>query len=69
MHMDVEIATEALRAGASGYVLKHSATDALNHAIWEVLEGQTFVSPRNRQGRDGGILWSIQTGQAPSQSS
>jgi DNA-binding NarL/FixJ family response regulator len=46
MHMDVEIATEALRAGASGYVLKHSATDALNHAIWEVLKGQTFVSPR-----------------------
>jgi len=46
MHMDVEIATEALRAGASAYVLKHSATDALSKAIWEVLAGRTFVSPR-----------------------
>lgn len=46
MHMDVEIATEALRAGASGYVLKHSATDALSHAIWEVLKGHIYVSPR-----------------------
>jgi len=46
MHMDVEIATEALQAGASGYVLKHSATDALSHAIREVLKGKVYVSPR-----------------------
>ena len=46
MHLDVEIATEALRAGASAYVLKHSATEALSHAIWEVLAGRTYVSPR-----------------------
>ena len=46
MHADIEIAAEALRAGASAYVLKHSATDALSHAIWEVLAGRTFVSPR-----------------------
>ncbi len=46
MHGDVEVATEALRAGASGYVLKHSAAEGLSHAIWEVLEGRVFVSPR-----------------------
>jgi len=46
MHMDAELATEAFRAGASGYVLKHSATEALSNAIWEVLAGRTFVSPR-----------------------
>ena len=46
MHMDVEIATEALQAGASAYVLKHSATEALSHAICEVLKGQIYVSPR-----------------------
>jgi len=46
MHMDAELATEALRAGASGYVLKHSATEVLCNAIWEVLAGRTFVSPR-----------------------
>jgi len=46
MHEDVEIATEALRTGASGYVLKHSAPEALCHAIWEGLAGRTYVSPR-----------------------
>ena len=50
MHMDVEIAAEALRAGASAYVLKHSATEALSHAILEALAGRTFVSPRIAQG-------------------
>jgi DNA-binding NarL/FixJ family response regulator len=49
MHMDVEIAAEALRAGASAYVLKHSATEALSHAIWEALAGRTYVSPRIAQ--------------------
>ncbi len=46
MHEDVHIAAESLRAGASGYVLKHSAAETLNHAITEVLKGHTFVSPR-----------------------
>jgi DNA-binding NarL/FixJ family response regulator len=46
MHMDVEVAAEAFRAGASGYVLKHSATHTLSHAIWEALEGRQFISPR-----------------------
>ena len=46
MHGDVEIAVDALKAGASGYVLKHSAAEALSHAIWEVLEGRIYVSPR-----------------------
>ena len=46
MHGDVDVAVEALMAGASGYVLKHSAAEALSHAIWEVLEGRIYVSPR-----------------------
>jgi DNA-binding NarL/FixJ family response regulator len=46
MHMDVEVAAEAVRAGASGYVLKHSATRTLSHAIWEALKGRQFISPR-----------------------
>jgi DNA-binding NarL/FixJ family response regulator len=46
MHMDVEVAAEALRAGASGYVLKHSATHTLSYAIREALKGRQFVSPR-----------------------
>ena len=46
MHADVELASEALRLGASGYVLKHSAAESLSKAIHEVLKGGTYVSPR-----------------------
>ena len=46
MHSDVELAIEALRAGASGYVLKHSAAESLNRAIREVMAGLVYVSPR-----------------------
>jgi DNA-binding NarL/FixJ family response regulator len=42
----LERAVDALKAGTSGYVLKHSASEALSHAIWEVLEGRIYVSPR-----------------------
>jgi DNA-binding NarL/FixJ family response regulator len=49
MHADVQIASEALRAGASAYVLKHSAARTLSEAIWEVLAGRIFVSPRIAQ--------------------
>ncbi len=52
MHGEVEIATEALRAGASAYVLKHSASDTLSHAIWEALSGRIFVSPRIARSMD-----------------
>ncbi len=46
MHSDVELGSEALRAGASGYVLKHSAAESLSRAIHEVLNGRAYVSPR-----------------------
>jgi DNA-binding NarL/FixJ family response regulator len=44
MHPDVVYATRAMEAGASGYVLKHSAPDELIAAIHEVLRGGTFIS-------------------------
>ena len=46
MHADVELASAALRAGASGYVLKHSAAETLGRAIREALAGRVYVSPR-----------------------
>jgi DNA-binding NarL/FixJ family response regulator len=46
MHSDVELGSEALRAGASGYVLKHSAAETLHRAIHKVLDGEMYVSPR-----------------------
>ena len=44
MHPDVVYATRAMEAGASGYVLKHSAPDELIAAIHEVLRGGVFIS-------------------------
>jgi DNA-binding NarL/FixJ family response regulator len=46
MHPDVSYATGALDAGASGYVLKHSAPDELVTAIREALAGRTYITPR-----------------------
>jgi DNA-binding NarL/FixJ family response regulator len=44
MHPDVVYATRAMEAGASGYVLKHSAPDELIAAIHAVLRGDSFIS-------------------------
>ncbi len=45
MHPDVTYATRAFEAGASGYVLKHSASSELVTAIREALKGRTYVTP------------------------
>jgi DNA-binding NarL/FixJ family response regulator len=50
MHADVHLATEALRVGASGYVLKHAAGEELITAIQEVLQGRTYLTPLIAQG-------------------
>lgn len=44
MHSDPFLAAEALRAGASAYVLKHAAGEELIRAIREVLAGGVYVS-------------------------
>lgn len=45
MHPDVTYASRAFEAGASGYVLKHSAPTELVTAIREALKGRTYVTP------------------------
>lgn len=45
MHASPVFATEALQAGASGYLLKQSAASELPHAIDTVLKGQTYLTP------------------------
>jgi DNA-binding NarL/FixJ family response regulator len=45
MHPDVTYAASAFEAGASGYVLKHSAPSELVAAIHEALKGHTYVTP------------------------
>jgi DNA-binding NarL/FixJ family response regulator len=44
-HMDAMLACEAIRMGASGYVLKTSPADELVSAIHAAVEGRLFVSP------------------------
>lgn len=45
MHPDPTYATAAVQAGASGYVLKHSAPDELVTAIREALAGRMYITP------------------------
>jgi DNA-binding NarL/FixJ family response regulator len=45
MHKDALYATRAMRAGASGFLLKHSASAELLAAIRAALAGQTYVTP------------------------
>ncbi len=45
MHRDVSFARRALDAGASGFVLKHSAPTELVAAIRAALQGQTYLTP------------------------
>ncbi|TKC88381.1 response regulator transcription factor [Trinickia terrae] len=44
MHDNIEYVMQAVRAGASGYVLKDSPATEIVHAIGSVLNGQTFFS-------------------------
>jgi DNA-binding NarL/FixJ family response regulator len=46
MHRDVTFARRALDAGASGFVLKHSAPAELVTAIRAALEGRTYLTPQ-----------------------
>jgi len=45
MHSDPAYAAAALDAGASGYVLKHSASSELITAVRTVLKGKTYITP------------------------
>lgn len=45
MHGEAQLAAEAFRAGASGYLLKSSAGEELITAIHEVVKGRAYVTP------------------------
>jgi len=44
MHADAQLASEALQAGASGFVFKQTAGDELIEAIQTVAEGGTYLT-------------------------
>lgn len=45
MNPDPDLAGEALRLGAAGYVLKSSAAQELKQAIREALRGRSYITP------------------------
>jgi DNA-binding NarL/FixJ family response regulator len=45
MNPDVEVAAEAFRCGASGYLLKTCAASEMVLAVRDVLRGKSYVSP------------------------
>ena len=45
MNPDPDLAGEALRLGASGYLLKSSAAQELRQAIQEALRGRSYITP------------------------
>src|SRR5258708_17213513 len=46
MHQDPDLAVEAVRSGASGYLLKTSAPSELLHPIQEALKGRSYITPQ-----------------------
>ncbi len=50
MHEDPDLAVEAFRIGASGYLLKSSAASELFQAVQEVSRGRSYVTPQIAQG-------------------
>ena len=50
MNEDPELAVEAMRSGASGYVLKKSAASELLQAMQLALRGKSYVTPQIARG-------------------
>src|SRR3954449_12462337 len=53
---DPDVAAEAFRAGASGYLLKNSAASELFKAIQEVSQGHSYVTPLATRGLVGSLI-------------
>jgi DNA-binding NarL/FixJ family response regulator len=47
---DPDVASEAFRAGASGFLLKNSAAAELTQAVQEVYRGRSYVTPQATRG-------------------
>jgi DNA-binding NarL/FixJ family response regulator len=56
MNEDPDIAREAMREGASGYLLKSSVSEELFQAIRLALKGGSYVSPRIAKGMEEAFI-------------
>jgi len=56
MNEDPDLAVEAIRSGASGYLLKSSAASELIRAIQLALRGKTYVTPQIARGMEKAFI-------------
>ena len=59
MNQDPDLAAEAFKLGASGYLLKSSAVTELAHAIRESLRGRSYVTPLITEGMVGSFVQNL----------
>ena len=59
MNQDPDLAAEAFKLGASGYLLKSSAASELAHAIRETLMGRSYVTPLITEGMVGSFVQNL----------
>jgi DNA-binding NarL/FixJ family response regulator len=57
MNEDPALAVEAMRNGASGYLLKTSAASELFHAIQAALKGSSYMTPQIVRGMQEEFIW------------
>jgi DNA-binding NarL/FixJ family response regulator len=62
---DPDLAAEAFRAGASGYLLKNSAASELIQAIQEVVQGRSYVTPLATHGLVENFLHELELAKKP----
>jgi len=56
MHQDPDLASEAMEAGASAYLLKTAAAAELVKAIREALRGRIFITPSIARGMEASFI-------------
>jgi DNA-binding NarL/FixJ family response regulator len=65
MSLDQDLAAEAFRLGASGYLLKSSAASELVHAIRETSRGRPYITPLMTKGMVGSFIQNIKRKKNP----
>ena len=65
MHQNEEYVRQALRAGATGYLLKDAAPLELEHALKAVMRGETYLSPAVSKGVMGDYVQRLRGEEAP----
>jgi DNA-binding NarL/FixJ family response regulator len=56
MNEDPELAVEAMKSGASGYVLKKSAASELLQAMQAALRGKSYITPQISRGMEESFI-------------